>query len=237
MRGKTSNYRSTIRSIVECYDCHLHVYDLKAHRANECKKSRKAKSDINARVNKKTRTPSKADGIDFYMLLDVSGSMVGGRLDAAKNTLREISTDTMSDSDRIAVVTFDSKAFFKLKPRPVGQIRRQQEMEPLLDRIFAQGQTALWDAIYMAMSQIRDKTKKTVMIVLTDGEDNSSTHTYQECLDLVQEWTNVSLSIIHINGVDNAQYSAMAQHGRGDYAIINEIEIVTTVKSTLVKYR
>lgn len=221
-------------SKVKCYDCQKSVFDLKNHRA-ECPNSRKNKSSLGVSSVKQKKARIIGGTTDIYFLLDVSGSMTGIRLESAKNTLRTIEQD-MSGKDRIAVVTFDSEAFFKLKPRPVEQIRRQQELQPLLDRIFARGSTAIWDAIYLAISQLKDKSRKTVMIVLTDGDDNTSKHTYQECLELLDEYTNVSLSIIHVDNHVNNQYEAMVQRGRGDYILIKETTIETTIITTFKKY-
>jgi len=229
--ARRTNYDRKIR----CYDCNEHVYDIQEHRKT-CEKSRKAKSAVGPK--KKNKKSHSSEGTtDFYMLIDVSTSMTGARLANAKSSLLEIE-GSMKDDDRIAVITFDTQAFFKLKPRPVEQIRRQQEMQPLMDRIFAKGATAIWDAIYMGVSQLRDKNKKTLMIVLTDGEDNSSKHTYAECLALVQGCPGVTLSIIHIDGVlnPNEQYKVMSQEGRGDYVLVEETEITITIRSVFKKF-
>lgn len=99
------------------------------------------------------------DYTDHYFLLDVSGSMTGFRLANSKETFSAI-FEKLDDKDRLAIITFDTKAFFKLKPRPVGQIKRQKELPSILDRIFAQGMTAIYDAIKLAVEQIRDKSVK-----------------------------------------------------------------------------
>lgn len=219
-------------SKVECYDCHQYVYNLKEHR-NVCVNTKKKNKNKNKRLKKGSIIENTRD---FYFLLDVSGSMAGYRLSSSKSVLKDIET-SMSETDRIAVVTFDNSAYFKLKPRPVGQIRRQKELEPLLSRIYAQGLTAIWDAIYLSISQIRDKQRDTLIIVLTDGDDNSSSHTYEECILLLDEYINVTLNIIHIENTFNSQYDIMARdHGRGDYILIEDTEIITTIKTTFKKY-
>lgn len=182
------------------------------------------------------KRPNLKDTTDVYFLIDVSLSMLERRLADAKSTLVELERSFLED-DRIAIISFDTNAYFKLKPRPVGQIRKQQELEPLLNRIFARGCTAIWDAIYMEVSQLRDKNKKTLMIVLIDGEDNSSSHTYQQRLDLVNECPGVILNIIHINGngPKNPQYKNICKK-RGKYKIIVETEIKITLTKVFRKY-
>lgn len=224
---------------IECYDCHQQVVNLKTHR-NICHKSRRNKSVI-----KKTPTYNQISTddthsinihfdsacrqtIDFYALLDVSSSMSGSRLNHAKNVIIEM-FNQMNQNDRISIVTFDTGAYFKLKPRAVGQIRRQNELAHTLDRIFSGGMTAIWDAIWLAVSQIRDKSKRTILFVLTDGMDNSSKHNYQQVLDLVAQYPNISLSIIHVDGRKNSQYINICQQSQGDYIEVkndNDIEPV-----------
>lgn len=162
--------------------------------------------------------------------------MSGARLEAAKDATREI-VSSMDEADRMAIVTFDTNAYFKLKPRPVGQIRRQNELPGTLDRIYAQGLTALWDAIYLSVSQIRDKSKRTVVVALTDGQDNSSTHTYEECRKLIAKYPALSLSIVHIGDSVIDLYKAIAEMTAGDYVLIREaVEIKVTVTEIFRKH-
>lgn len=231
---KTCNndYRKVFNSTMECYDCHQQVINLRDHR-KVCPNSRYSKSVIDSenKINKQVKDINNTT--DFYMLLDVSSSMTGYRLNDAKNALKNI-YDDMNESDRISIVSFDTKAFFKLKPRPVGQIRRQKEMPEILDRIFAQGLTAIWDAIYMTFNQIRDKLKKTIIIVLTDGEDNSSVHTFEEVSNLIKQYENISFNIIHINEKPNLQYENLCKN-RGEYKIIPETKIVIEITKIFIK--
>lgn len=158
--------------------------------------------------------------------------MRGVRLDQAKATLLEMS-DEILDHDRLAVVTFDDGAFFKLHPRAMGQIRRQQELPVLMDRIFARGSTAIYDAIWLAVEQIYDKNRKTLILVLTDGQDNSSKHTHAEVLALLKEYPNIQLDIVHVDGQSCSEYQQLVQN-RGSYLVIEEtqikVELISVVK-------
>lgn len=232
-----SSGQSSFTSTVRCYDCNAQVVDLKQHRATDCPNSRLANSRLSVLPSpvdnmdtdgfEQTPIPKTVvdDTTDWYALIDVSSSMMGARLQAAKTALLKEIEPEMAENDRLAIVTFDTKAFFKLKPRAVGQLRRQQELAPLLDRIFARGATAIWDAIWLAVSQLRDKTRRTLITVLTDGEDNSSQHTYAEVLSLVEQNPNVELSIVHVSNIPHQPYNDMCTAGRGKYAVIDAAEI------------
>ena len=144
----------------------------------------------------------------------------------------------MDPLDRIAVVSFDNTAFFKLKPRPVEEVLRKGEIEPLMNRIFAKGQTAIYDAIHMSVSQLYDKNQKTVMIVLTDGEDNSSKHSYNEVTEILKEYPNIVLNIIHIDGKlnPNIDYVQLCLNNSGEYVTIEQHEIKITVEHIFRTY-
>lgn len=244
---------------MECYDCHAAVQDLKQHRA-VCPNSRVTRSSLASSTNVNVGGHGGAGGVpaavlggsftvgvlpqsggggalvanstDWYAIIDVSGSMQGERLDKAKKAVLEDIVPKMKDEDRMALVTFDTKAYFKLKPRAVGQLRRQNEIGDIVERIFAGGGTAIWDAICMAIEQLRDKTRRTIMTVLTDGEDNASTHMYADVLALLDKNPNVCLSIVHVGTESNASYVETARRGRGVYRLIDETQVRTEFTAT-----
>jgi uncharacterized protein YegL len=238
----TGSVRSGLK---QCYDCHEMVPDVRAHRA-VCSVSKKSKSIITTpasgvpMVLPVLSTPVsviKATSTDVYFLLDVSGSMTGYKLDTAKSSVTDL-VKSIKPLDRMAIVTFDDSPYFKLKPRPVEEILRKNELPSILDRIFAKGMTAIYDAIHLSVSQLRDKTQSTVMIVLTDGDDNSSKHSYQEVLEMLKEYPNIVLNIIHIDGVSkpNLNYQTMCVNNRGTYKTIVETEIEITIKTIFKTY-
>ncbi|KYQ90202.1 hypothetical protein DLAC_08801 [Tieghemostelium lacteum] len=166
---------------------------------------------------------------DVYYLIDVSSSMSGPRLRQAKEAASDLISH-MNPKDRMAIITFDESAYFKLKPRPVEEIQRNGELPGILDRIFAKGSTAIWDSICLAVSQVRDKSKRTQIIVLTDGEDNASKYTHKNCLDMLENFPAISLNILHINGKSNPQYQEICDKFKGVYKIISEMEIVKEIQ-------
>ena len=239
--------KKMFRDKVECYDCHERVWNLKEHRA-KCPRSRKAKSV----VNKTTSTSSyasravagaevKKEHTDFYFLIDVSGSMAGSKLATAKVCAKEMIALNMSPLDRLSIVTFDSGAFFKLKPRVVEEVLRKGELDPILGSIYADGNTALYDAIDLTVSQIFDKAQRTVIIVLTDGADNSSKTTYAQVLEKLKQYPNISLHIVHIDGSGRqipAYIELCAATNNGEYTLVavEETIIKVTIEKIVKRY-
>lgn len=235
-KATACHHKKEYSTTIPCYDCHEQVENIKDHR-KVCSKNKRNVSILQPVVHQNHGTDQKhADSTDFYFLLDVSSSMTGKRLSDAKETLLKL-FDIMDESDRIGVVSFDTNAYFKLKPRPVGQIRRQNELPDTVSKIFASGATAIWDAIYMVAEQVRDKSKKTLIITLTDGEDNSSKHSHADVQRLVEQYPNISLSIIHIDGsgAKNKDYESLCK-GRGVYSVIGEGDIIIEVTRIFKTY-
>lgn len=206
---------------------------LPAHIANQSNQSHNSAPRVRGNVNEndlklvqRLRTDQRvqkdySSTQDIYFILDVSGSMDGKKLNDAKLSLTKM-VDEIDPEDRMAIITFDSQAFFKLKPRSAEQIIRQGELQGTLDKIFARGSTALYDAVMLAIDQLHDKSRKIILNVLTDGQDNASKITYSQLLKALEEYPNIVLNIIHIDdaGTSVSQYKTLCET-RGDYMVIN----------------
>jgi hypothetical protein len=235
-RGVCSRGRHGKSGTVECYDCHQQVVSLHEHRANgQCPNPRvpgqrknQAHAVVAATGNVTPVVP--LPGRDVYVLVDLSGSMAGAKLDQAKLALAAVHVQ-MADDDRLSIITFDARAFFRLKQRANGQVRRQNELPALLDRMRAQGSTALYDAIYMAVEQMRGaRGSETRIVVLTDGEDNASQRTLAEVTAYVDQYPALTLDILHIDGKTPVPaFIELIRQGRGDG------EYTTVTVETIVK--
>ena len=116
--------------------------------------------------------------VHVALLLDVSGSVENywGSIRTAARRFAAV----LSPNDRLAMIAFnyqprlilDWTADFKLADKAMG-------------KILPKGTTALFDAIYVAFDDLFAKVDgKKVVILLTDGFDNSSQVQYETMLDL-----------------------------------------------------
>lgn len=226
---------------IKCYDCHQFVDDIKLHRStNSCPKSKHVHTIVAPfRENSNTNMQiQNLNEIDIFFLLDVSSSMTGTKLDESKKIITEI-VDKLKPSDRISLLTFDTKAFYRLKPRSVRQVRDQnKELETLLSRIYADGLTALYDAIVLCFEQIQNKSKNIAIVVITDGDDNSSKNTMEYCVKLMGECPNIKLIIFYIDGNnrDLNDYMRMAQLVNGAKYIPIPTENINKIKNITIEY-
>jgi Ca-activated chloride channel family protein len=123
----------------------------------------------------------------IVLVFDRSGSMnLGGRLTNAKKGAREIIA-SLADEDQMAILTFSSTAAWAEKGISLKEGR--EKLNGIINGLFADGETALYDSIEMAFDQLQmnpDPKVIQAIVVLTDGEDNKSKLTLKKLVDKVK---------------------------------------------------
>ena len=119
---------------------------------------------------------SAAEGIDVVLVLDTSGSMsergLGGstKIDAVKRVVRDFLGGLRND--RVGIVTFSGEAIV-LGPPSLDYVASQKLVEPI-DTGSLAGGTAIGTGLATGINVLRDsQAKSKVVILLTDGENNS----------------------------------------------------------------
>jgi len=119
---------------------------------------------------------SVAEGIDVVLVLDTSGSMsergLGGstKIDAVKRVVRDFLGGLRND--RVGIVTFSGEAIV-LGPPSLDYVASQKLVEPI-DTGSLAGGTAIGTGLATGINVLRDsQAKSKVVILLTDGENNS----------------------------------------------------------------
>jgi VWFA-related protein len=90
--------------------------------------------------------------------------------------------------DEVFVVNFNDEAFLD-NPHGKEFTSDIKEMEEALTRIDSRGGTAMRDAIRMSIDHVKDKAKKDkkVLVVVTDGNDNSSSINLENLVKAAQQ--------------------------------------------------
>jgi Ca-activated chloride channel family protein len=112
------------------------------------------------------------------ILIDDSGSMrvVRPAVDAAAWTF----VKTSNPGDQVFVVTFNQAYDFDL-PEPFAA--NMDQLRSALNHIGSRGGTALYDAVYASLDHLTlGNQDKKVLLVITDGHDNSSAHTFSQLI-------------------------------------------------------
>ncbi|CAF0892477.1 unnamed protein product [Adineta ricciae] len=122
--------------------------------------------------------------IDLICVVDQSDSMAGDKMQLLKQTLIYI-TDQLNDLDRLALVSFDTRAF----DRSHGLKRMNRQNQQILTRainndLHSAGGTYIGSGLQMGINLLntrRTKNPIAALLLLTDGQDNHS-HYYGQLL-------------------------------------------------------
>jgi Ca-activated chloride channel family protein len=129
------------------------------------------------------------------LVIDNSGSMRPKRHDVIAAALAF--AHSSNSQDQMFVVNFNEKVSFGL-PAAIPFTDQPAQLEVALSRIDADGQTALYDAVAVALEHLkRGSRDKKVLIVISDGGDNAS----QRKLTQIMSMAKQSDAIIYTIGI------------------------------------
>jgi Ca-activated chloride channel homolog len=119
--------------------------------------------------------------ISIGVILDLSGSMANKLGNAKQAALQFLGT--ANPEDEFFLVGFNERAEL-LTPFT----NNVEDLESKMLTATAKGRTALFDAIYLGLTQMRNAGKnKRALLIISDGGDNSSRYTEKDIKRLVRE--------------------------------------------------
>jgi VWFA-related protein len=124
--------------------------------------------------------------VSMGLIIDNSGSMREKRSKVEAASLALVK-DSNPD-DEVFVVNFNDEAYLDL-PHQKDFTSDIKEMEEALTRIDSRGGTAMRDAIRMSIDHLKEKAHKDkkVLVVVTDGNDNSSVISLENLVKAAQQ--------------------------------------------------
>ena len=159
--------------------------------------------------------------VSVGILFDVSGSMNGDKIIKARKALSRFIA-TSHPSDEYFLIAFSSRAQLLLD--------RTRDGEAVLDKLTLvrpHDNTALYDAVYLGIERVtRGSHNKRALLIISDGQDNSSRYNFGEVRRLLKESDVVAYSVGIVDKGESA--SALGMQGQ---AFLDEISSVTGGKS------
>ena len=141
--------------------------------------------------------------VSINILLDVSGSINDDRNKKKADLIKDALTvflKASNSSNEYFLTVFNNKA------QVIGGAHTAETVSADVDKILSakpHGQTAFYDACFTGVEQImRGVHSKRVVFIISDGQDNSSRHKFEDVLRLLKE-TNVTLYAINIMSQEN----------------------------------
>ena len=130
--------------------------------------------------------------VSLGVIFDVSGSMGKEKIARARDALKHF-IETSHESDEYFLIGFNHRSQVLMD--------RTRDADALLSKLtFVQtkGQTALYDACYLGMEKVtRGAHPKRALLVISDGQDNSSRYSFGELRRVLKE-TDVLIYAIGI---------------------------------------
>jgi VWFA-related protein len=119
-------------------------------------------------VPQRIELATTAASVKVVLVLDTSSSVAGESLEHLKAACHAL-FQALRPPDTAALLTFSERLV--LHARDEGNVAA---LEAAVDRVQADGRTALRDALYAGLSLAAPDTSRTLMILFSDGLDNAS---------------------------------------------------------------
>ena len=129
--------------------------------------------------------------VSMGLVIDNSGSMRDKRPRVNEAALTLVQSS--NPQDEAFVVNFNDDFYLDLDKDFTNSI---PELKEALERIDARGSTALYDAVIGSLDHLKKGSKeKKVLLIVTDGEDNTSRSTLEKCVREIQKTDTVVYAI------------------------------------------
>ena len=158
-------------------------------------------------------------GFNPYYDYDVEGNPIWPKgykapIDVAKTALMSFVDQFNFSKDKMSVVGFSTKVDKILKLSD-----NKKKINKMINSMKADDLTAFFDALIEGMQQIRNADGLSVVVALTDGNDNRSKNGYEDVVKLSKE-LNIPVYLIGLGDVnaDSLQMLADATNGEFFYA-------------------
>jgi len=207
----TPTFRSDTRVVV----CHTTVVDKNGHLITDLPQS--AFTVYENGIQQPIKTFKREDvPVSMGLIIDNSGSMRDKRAKVEAAALALVK-DSNPD-DEVFVVNFNDEAFLDL-PHGKDFTNDIKELEEALTRIDSRGGTAMRDAIRMSIDHLKEKGKKDkrVLVVVTDGNDNSSVISLENLVKAAQQ-SEVLIYSIGLLSEEERREAKRAEHALNDLA-------------------
>jgi Ca-activated chloride channel family protein len=179
---------------------------------------------------------SKNKPVNVGLIFDHSGSMdylfeeENGKLkeyrpiDFAKNGILNFLEQLDLTKDSILFVGFSTEVDIVL---PITN--KVDEIRNIVKTIDPDGYTAFYDAMFVGVEKLNVECKSSkVLVALTDGQDNSSKHDYDEVINFAKE-NGVSIYVIGLGSVNEGVLSHIAGQTDGFYYHTNDPNNLTEI--------
>jgi Ca-activated chloride channel family protein len=151
--------------------------------------------------------------VSMGLVIDNSGSMKDKRPRVNEAALTLVQSS--NPQDEAFVVNFNDDFYLDLDKDFTNSI---PELKEALERIDSRGSTALYDAIIGSLDHLKKgKKEKKVLLIVTDGEDNTSRNSLEKTIREIQK-TSTVIYTIGLLGQENKKNAKSAKKALAEIA-------------------
>ncbi len=153
------------------------------------------------------------ESVNWALVIDNSGSMIGDRLNATKLAAHAF-IDDMRPGDRASIVRFSDRAEVLQ-----GLTQYKALLHRAVNNLTANGVTALYDGCYLGLQQLATATRPRAVIILSDGNDSGvSRRTLAEVIGIAgQDSLGIPCYTIGLVVPDPAPLQTIATSTQAEY--------------------
>ncbi len=156
-------------------------------------------------------------GLNIELVADKSGSM-DTRMDQVKQVMREfVNSLDYSSGDQVELISFDSYVMYMCT-----RTGNAEYLNNGINTMVPTGDTAMYDALYSAVTNAGYQGGARCVIAFTDGIDNASVYNYQDVVSLAQR-DSVPIYIIGTDRVEESTLQNIAWSTNGYYWYIDDL--------------
>ncbi|MGC9346910.1 MAG: VWA domain-containing protein [Anaerolineae bacterium] len=159
--------------------------------------------------------------VDLVVVMDVSGSMEGEKINSARSSLIEF-INLLDDRDRLQIILFSDELITLTPLSRLGD--KREDVLRRVSGVIEGGDTRLYDAIQMAYDELQqegDRDHIRAIVALTDGNDTASTLGLDALIDSVGDLSE---------GGNATKVFTIAFGNNADEGILEQIAEVTGAK-------
>ena len=174
---------------------------------------------------------NQVENLNISVVADASGSMEGSYINVAKQIMsRFVSSVQFEVGDKVSVMSFADQVSLYC-----GFTEDRGTVQSSIDLINTSGATALYDALYTAVSQTAMQEGAKCVVAFTDGMDNVSRSTPDAVIDLASRY-DIPVYIIGIGSyMDNYNVAYIATQTGGKYWDVSDVGMIEDIYSEIYR--
>jgi Ca-activated chloride channel homolog len=165
--------------------------------------------------------------LGLMIVLDRSGSMMGGKLELAKEAAAR-SVELLREEDTLGFIAFDDRPWVIVETAPLKD--KKKTVEEILS-ITPGGGTEIYSSLELAYQELEDlKLQRKHIILLTDGQSATSS-SYEDLIAAGKE-KNITLSTVSIGSdADRGLLEDLALWGSGRFYDVIDASVIPSILS------